>query len=148
MGPRCADEDRPAYTLLAVLALVAVFVGKELVQPRNLLAYCADRRVYTVPAEGGTPSPVLDVPACGLQWSPDGRWLLASDRETADIWVVRADGGGARVIGSGANPRWSPDGRSIAFTRVIEGVERPVIHDVESGREVPSRSPARCRASP
>ncbi len=56
-------------------------------------------------------------------WSPDGR-KIAFDHITFgsnnwDIWVMNADGSGARpLIASGATeqgPAWSPDGRTIAY---------------------------------
>jgi Tol biopolymer transport system component len=62
------------------------------------------------------------------QLSPDGKWVAyqstdididAGTRNT-DIWIVAADGQGAprRLTDDPAadtRPRWSPDGRSLAF---------------------------------
>lgn len=69
------------------------------------------------------------------QWSPDGRWIAfvsskqayqesrykdISGDQLSDIRIVAADGGETRLLtqnpGIDANPRWSPDGREIAFT--------------------------------
>jgi len=68
-------------------------------------------------------------------WSPDGKWLafvrstngaqessfaeLAPDRNS-DIYIISADGGQARQLttnpASDNNPRWSPDGKWLAYT--------------------------------
>jgi len=68
------------------------------------------------------------------QWSPDGKWIafvaspaasqdssykdISRDRYT-DIHITAAEGGTPRQMtsnpGADANPRWSPDGREIAY---------------------------------
>lgn len=62
------------------------------------------------------------------QWSPDGtRIAFVSDRtgkafedsRNTDVWVIAADGGALTKISDHAeadrSPRWSPDGKTIAF---------------------------------
>ena len=63
------------------------------------------------------------------QFSPDGstvafvpqvdRWAQEADAYRSEIWVVPTAGGDVRAFTTGpredAHPRWSPDGRWLAF---------------------------------
>jgi Tol biopolymer transport system component len=68
----------------------------------------------------------------GLDWSPDGRWIVLHSHfgGTDDVWLQPADGSAAaRRISAGGYetgwPRWSPDGKWIAFsTEITEGQRR------------------------
>ena len=62
------------------------------------------------------------------QISPDGHWVayavatpdLDANRSVRNIWVVPVAGGESRQIttgGSDERPRWSPDGKKLAFSR-------------------------------
>lgn len=75
---------------------------------------------------GGVRPRLFDDPA----WSPDGRTIaFTADLSKpygrggfpkTDIYLVRADGSGLRRLtehGSSGSPTWSPDGRTIAYTR-------------------------------
>jgi dipeptidyl aminopeptidase/acylaminoacyl peptidase len=74
------------------------------------------------------------------QWSPDGRTIaFVSDRSgkafdeshNTDVWVIDASGGPLTKISdhaSGDNsPRWSPDGRTIAFLSSVPEKSHPKI---------------------
>lgn len=55
------------------------------------------------------------------EWSPDGQWLLfnAGDDDSADLYVIRADGTGRRALartGKLYGGGWSPDGQEVYAT--------------------------------
>ena len=80
------------------------------------------------------------------QLSPDGRTVLfvqtttdgKSGRRNADIWSVPADGAGApkSLIASDRTentPRWSPDGKRIAFLANRDGAVQVYVADADGG---------------
>jgi dipeptidyl aminopeptidase/acylaminoacyl peptidase len=71
------------------------------------------------------------------QISPDGKWIaysvatpdLEANHSVRDIWLVQAAGGDARQLTRGESdtrPRWSPDGKKLAFISGRAG--RPQIY--------------------
>jgi len=79
--------------------------------------------IYTMAISGGRPTRITSGLAFDMQprFSPDGRMIaFTSDRGGADnIWVMNADGTGARAITRETfrllnAPTWSPDGQYIA----------------------------------
>ena len=87
-----------------------------------------------------------------MNWSPNGRWIVFHTHESGDdIWLMPADGSGeARMISEDGSetgwPRWSPDGRSIAFKsfrRDASGARHAYVYvigvDEETGETTPQR---------
>jgi type II secretory pathway predicted ATPase ExeA len=82
-------------------------------------------------------------------WSPQGNWIAFISRapeHTLEIYVIREDGTGLRRITTGGSaveesPTWSPDGRSILYTRVHNDIRQRRIVDIEghSDRELPGQ---------
>ncbi|MBN2388184.1 MAG: PD40 domain-containing protein [Anaerolineales bacterium] len=103
------------------------------------LAYVASEgnsgwRIYTIPAGGGIPSLVPNVPpgARDVDWSPDGARLVftaySDQNQVTDIYVINLDGSGLTQLTHTPNihedgPTWSPDGSRIAYSAVSRGDE-------------------------
>ena len=79
------------------------------------------------------------------QISPDGRWVAYSaaryskekNAGNSDIWIVPLAGGNARQLTQSEKrdntPRWSPDGRRIAFVSARDGAPQIWIMDLSGG---------------
>jgi dipeptidyl aminopeptidase/acylaminoacyl peptidase len=79
------------------------------------------------------------------QLSPDGRTVVytrtttdvATGRRNADIWSVPADGGSPKLLIGGDKsentPRWSPDGKHLAFLSNRDGEMQVYVADADGG---------------
>ncbi len=90
----------------------------------SLLAYASDRgggsmNIWVQPLPDGQPVQIShdDEDAAEPDFSPDGsRIVFRSERNGGGIYVVPALGGGERFVAAkGRQPRFSPDGKSIAY---------------------------------
>ena len=97
------------------------------------LAACLDPRPVGAQRRALTIDDYLALPAVGdPQLSPDGKWVaytvtrssLKENRAATRIWLADVAGGQARQLtagpGSDRQPRWSPDGRTLAFVSTRE----------------------------
>ena len=86
------------------------------------------------------------------QLSPDGKWIayevgvvdLAANKTVRHIWMVSAEGGEPRQLtrgdGSDTRPRWSPDGKSLAFISTRGGNSQVWILSLDGGDPWPLTS--------
>ncbi len=67
------------------------------------------------------------------RFSPDGRQILYTSLRDGfpQVWVMNRDGSDPKKITDGAQPAWSPDGKSILFIKD----DQAFIRELESGTE-------------
>ena len=97
-------------------------------------AATTSKQTYIRETSGNAPAKLVKLPITGertdfdLAWSPDSKTLAffssAGERDQRQLWTVKSDASDAKKItklnGYAARPRWSHDGKQIAFL-YIEG---------------------------
>jgi Tol biopolymer transport system component len=148
LKPLAAPQSTPPMAVYSTLKTIAidnnarrafvVLTGKGQMEAPNwsrdgkTLIFNRDGRLWSVPATGGEAS-AIDIGSAtdctgshGL--SPDGKWLAMTCTTTEHpgrrVYVVPSDGGAPRMVTANPNSyfhSWSPEGKTILFTRPANG---------------------------
>jgi len=95
------------------------------------------RQIFVIAAEG----PADLVPDKGPEgqvpdWSPDDKQIAfqkpAEAGSRTSAWVANLDGAGGMLVSSGAAPRWSRDGASLAFVDSNDLIVRDLVSEQQS----------------
>jgi len=110
------------------------------------LIFTRDGQLWTIPIEGSEARAIDigDVSGCtgshGL--SPDGKWLAMTCTKGPQpgprIYIVPSSGGAPRMVTENPNSwfhSWSPDGKTLAFTRPNQGALNVFVIPVDGGAE-------------
>lgn len=110
------------------------------------LVFDQDGKIMIVPVDGGTPR-ALEIGAAvhcngSHGFSPDGKWLAIScgmpEKPESRVYLVPVSGGPPRLVTEHANSywhAWSPDGKTIFFTRSNNGSINIYSISVDGGEE-------------
>jgi len=110
------------------------------------LIFDREGQLWKVPADGGTPT-LLDTGAAthctgSHGFSPDGKWLAIScampGKPETRVYILPSVGGEPRLVTENPNSyfhSWSPDGKTIAFTRPNHGAGNIYSISVDGGPE-------------
>lgn len=110
------------------------------------IVFTRDGRIDTIPATGGTAQPleVGNLTSCSGShgFSPDGKWFALScatpDRADRRVFIIPASGGTPRQVtqNTGYFHSWSPDGKTILYTRGTKAGLTIYAISVDGGPEV------------
>jgi Tol biopolymer transport system component len=99
--------------------------------------------VYALDARSGAATNLTNSAASdgGAAWSPDGTTIVfhsdRGDTGSSHLYLMNPDGSDVRSFptdpGSGHSPRWSPDGRRIAFVSGRDGNAEIYVMDTDGG---------------
>jgi serine/threonine protein kinase/Tol biopolymer transport system component len=111
-------DSVPIPTNLPNVALDNISADKSELLVGSFTGLEEEQMLWGFPVLGGTPRRLSDVPGVDGAWMPNGDLLISHENQ---LWTVPKQGGAARKF---ANPagfawwfRWSPDGRTLRFTR-------------------------------
>ena len=120
--------------------------GREILFGRALET--GEAAALVMPSLGGPERQLAEVPidGGGGDWSPDGQYILVSDRESDDsplaLFAVSRETGEKRRLTNppeqsfgDANPAFSPDGRTLAFVRMSVGTVTGYLLDLDENLE-------------
>ena len=120
--------------------------GREIAFGRALET--GEAALLVVPSLGGPERQLAEAPIDGgiPEWSPDGKYILVSDRESDDsplgLFAVSRETGEKRRLTKppeqafgDANPHFSPDGRTLAFVRMSVGTVTGYLLDLDENLE-------------
>jgi hypothetical protein len=123
------DRRNLAAAVLAATFAAALPLGGQEKAPAPAAAAEQDNIIYLCQPDGSQMKPFADLADYRAQgsptWSQDGKLVafdawrpkLGETSNDAKIVVCNADGTGARVLGDGAMPSFSPRRQRIAFSR-------------------------------
>ena len=116
----CRPREQPPFCLAERTQIVLVKDGQRSVvadasdgppvwsPDGRRIAFGDGGQIFVINADGSQKVKLVD--GSQPRWSPDGQWLLfespAAEGEVGDLWVVNADSGGRRPVGSYRAGAW------------------------------------------
>jgi hypothetical protein len=118
-GPLTSPGWSPDGSALAFGRLVSEGAGRARFEIVMQDAPRHQRVIQSVPVEAFRAEAGAEgLPALGVAWSPDGRYLAVPQLKPSGLAIVRVDNGRVlKAVEGGYMPSWSPDGVKLAFYR-------------------------------